>query len=144
MNKHISRKFHTSTSGQRTRIPVTYETEKVKVFSTIPFISFERAKKMILEWGYDLQEVLSYKDKQGRFHQTSFNQYQMLFLQKLELAQKELHLVKQQVSTVFRKDKTSQLYFTVSYNEEQIKKDPIHWEILSLFNSNNSLREFAY
>lgn len=143
MNNHIARKFHTSTSGQRTRLPVTYETEKVKVFSTIPFISFDKAKKMIVQWGYNLDEVLSYKDKQGRFHQTSFNQYQMLFLQKLELAQKELHLVKQQVKTVF-KDKTSQLYFTVEYNERQIKQDPIHWEIVNLFNSNNNLKQYSY
>mgnify|MGYP003617109003 CR=1 FL=1 len=143
MNKHISRKFHTSASGQRTRIPVTYETEKVKVFSTVPFISFDKAKKMIVQWGYNLDEVLSYKDKQGRFHQTSFNQYQMLALQKLELACKELHLVKQQVKTVF-KDRTSQLYFTVEYNERQIKQDPIHWEIVNLFASNNQLKQYSY
>jgi len=143
MNKHILRKFHTS-NNQRTRLPVTYQKETVKVFSTIPFISYEKAKKMILEWGYNLEEVLSYKDKQGRFHQTSFNQHQLLLLQKLELAQKELHLVKQQVKTVFKKDKTSQLYFTVSYNEEQMKKDPIHYEIMNLFNSNQQLKQFAY
>lgn len=144
MNKHIERKFHTSPVGQRTRLPVTFKEESVKVFSTIPFIGFEKAKKMIIEWGFNLDEVLSYKDKGGRFHQTSFNQYQLLALQKLELACKELHLVKQQVKTVFKKDKTSQLYFTVKYNERQIKQDPIHYEIMDLFNSNHSLREYAY
>lgn len=143
MNNHIIRKFHTSSTGQRTRLPVTYKEESVKVFSTIPFIGFEKAKKMITQWGYNLDEVLSYKDKQGRFHQTSFNQHQMLALQKLELACKELHLVKQQVKTVF-KEKTSQLYFTVEYNERQIEQDPIHYEIVDLFRSNNNLKQFSY
>lgn len=161
MNKNIIRKFHTSPSGQRIRKPVTFAKENTKVYSTIPFISYERACKMIKEWGYNLEEILAYKDKQGRLFQTNFNQWQMIALKKMEFACKEIKNIKQEVVKTIFNTRPSQLHFVIGNNEIKMKSDSIHYEINDLFNSltadkyqhneiqrifhsNQSLREFAY
>ena len=114
--------------------PVTFSTEQQKVYSAIPYISFEKAIRMIRDWGYNVKEVLSYKDKHGRHHQTNFNQWQLLKLEKIELACKSLSDIKQQVRTSL-KEKSSQLYFVVGGNEERIRENSIHYEIGEMFSS---------
>lgn len=110
-----------------------FEIEKIKEVKPV-YISFLRAYKLIRKKGWNLSEILSFKN--------NFNQYQLLQLQKLEQKQKIL-IPKMQVTTIFS-ERTKELCYVERKNTEKLNKlDSIHKEIMNIFSSNSNLIEFS-